>query len=70
MAIEGYFFYSEKQKKEQCGAEDNKENYCKLKNSGEIVEYTEMRTSTNKPFGDWDDYIYLGWGEYHHLEER
>ncbi len=61
--IEGYFFYSEKQRWSSKLGWQNPTGICaqaKLSN-GDIVDYTEMN-DTPKPFGDWDDYEHHGFG--------
>ena len=35
---------------------------------GKIVQYTEAK-ETLAQSGSWDDYVYLGEGEFHHLEK-
>ena len=71
--MSNYFFFSEKQK-DVLRYQDHMEgcrfrsNYCKL-NSGEVKEYTEW-THSPEPFGNWDDYIYLGEGEYYQHQRK
>ena len=67
MSIEGYFFYSRKQN-EMCVQPKDKDTYAKLDN-GDIVLYSEMR-DIDKPFGTWDDYVFLGHGKFHHMEDK
>lgn len=61
--MKGYFWYSEKQAQLIWKLQGHK-NYCQLDN-GEIKHYTEMNDN-DKPGGRWDDYVFLGHGEYHH----
>ncbi len=35
---------------------------------GRIVEYTEAILSGKNPDSRWDDYVFLGEGDYHHSE--
>jgi len=63
----GHFFYSRKQEKQYRRSAENEgkthlPTYCMLEN-GDIREYTEW-CHTNKPSGEWDDYVYLGEGKY------
>jgi len=41
--------------------------YANLDN-GEIVEYTEWLRREGKPTGNFDDFVFLGTGKYHHSE--
>jgi len=58
-----YVFYSNKQI--EGIAEINNYNYnTAILEDSSIVVYTEL-TRTNKPSGTWDDYVYLGRGEWY-----
>ena len=68
MNRKGFFFYSAKQKNVIDRGDfsyphhQNNPTFCKL-DDGRIVEYTEW-CDTDTPFGEWDDYVFLGEGEY------
>ncbi len=66
MNNKGYFWYSKEQRKtiDLLNIAHPITNYCQLDN-GKIKEYTEW-TLDNKPSGKWEDYVFLGHGEYHH----
>ncbi len=73
MSDKSYHWYSVKQR--VCIDEGRRNNqgkthscFCRLKD-GSIHEYTEA-TQKNEPFGNWDDYIEVGYGVFDHLEDR
>jgi hypothetical protein len=64
--MEGYFYYSQKQK-DVCYSMGNRwDNYCKLDN-GDIKLYSEMQTENTG--SNWDDAVFLGHGIWHSHEE-
>lgn len=80
--MKGRFYYSEKQKATaletaetlsipfRYGAmavrKPKRRNFCKLKD-GRVVEYTEW-ISKRSGTCNWDDAVFLGYGEYSHSE--
>lgn len=59
-----HYWYSEKQREARCRFSElqgRHRNYAMI--DGKEVEYTEA-TQKKRPFGKWDDYKYLGYGEY------
>lgn len=69
--MKAHFWYSEKQGEVQrlfrLQTTVFFRNFAKI--DGKEVEYTEMRSDgVKKPIGKWDDYEYLGYGEYSRTE--
>ncbi len=64
MDTSGFFFYSAKQMTVLCeeNFHPNQPTFCRLKD-GRVVEYTEW-CETSTPDGKWDDYIFLGEGDF------
>ena len=60
----GHFWYSVKQR--EIGKQHGR-NYAII--GDKTVLYTEW-TQKKKPSGSWDDYEYLGYGEYSHYEKK
>ena len=58
---DGYYFYSEKQKKIRARIDSSPSFFARV--GGKIVECTERGTSPN-PSGPIDDYVLLGRGTY------
>jgi len=58
---DGYYFYSEKQKKIRSAIDKHPTFFALI--GGKTVECTE-RSSTPKPSGPFDDYVNLGRGIY------
>ncbi|OPY50819.1 MAG: hypothetical protein A4E48_01746 [Methanosaeta sp. PtaU1.Bin060] len=62
MANDGYYYYySEKQKKVRSAIDDHPTFFAKI--NGKVMECTERNTE-KRPASAFDDYIYLGQGEY------
>jgi hypothetical protein len=61
-----YFWFSQEQHDNAILIEGHVSNFAEL-NSGKIVEYTEG-SSRNKISGEFDDYVFLGQGRWHHTE--
>ncbi|MDD1748543.1 MAG: hypothetical protein LUO89_01580 [Methanothrix sp.] len=59
MEPDGYYSYSEKQKKILTRIDPSPTFFAEVK--GKVVECTERSTSPN-PCGPFDDYVYLGRG--------
>ena len=66
MKKEKYFFFSECQRRARINTRKF-DNYCELKEDGQIVYYTECGDFP-MPAGVWVDYEHLGIGVYHHSE--
>jgi len=64
-------YYSESQR-QVCVAHRNEKIFGKLDNDGKIVEYTEAvraSRSNKSALGTWDDYVFVGTGDWDHCEK-
>lgn len=64
MKITGHFWYSkEKVRAKKESGRNHLLTFCIV--DGKTSEYNEL-TDKKEPFGSWDDYAYIGYGEYSH----